>query len=268
MITAFILPAYTLWRREMVRFFRQKSRIIGAIFPPLIFWFFIGSGLGDSFQHAPGSQTTYLSGINYLQYFFPGTVILVVLFTAIFSTISIIEDRKEGFLQSVLTAPVSNFSIVFGKISGGSTLAFIHGLFFLLLAPTLGITFRFFPMIYIFLMLFLIAVGLTGLGFFIAWQMDSTQGFHSVMNLFLMPLWFLSGALFPMEGAPWWLAGLMVLNPLAYGVSGLRYGCYSSDLLAEHSFPSPIFSLGIVFLFSLFVFSLSLWVCSHKNRRN
>src|SRR5262245_11102954 len=113
----FCLASYTLWERELVRFFRQKSRVIGALAPPVLFWFLIGSGLGKSFRVAPMLES---SGINYLQYFFPGTVTLIVLFTAIFSTISIIEDRREGFLQSVLVAPLSRASLVLGKIMGGA----------------------------------------------------------------------------------------------------------------------------------------------------
>ena len=266
-ITSIFLPAYTLWQRELIRFFRQKSRVIGAIFPPLIFWFLIGSGLGNSFQHTPLSSNFYIAGMNYLQYFFPGTVILVVLFTAIFSTISVIEDRQEGFLQSVMVAPVSNFSIVLGKIAGGATLAFIQGSLFMLLSLPIGITFRFLPILYLFVLLFFIALGLTGLGFTIAWQMDSTQGFHAIMNLFLMPMWFLSGSLFPIESAPGWLRWIMLFDPVTYGVTGLRYGCYASALGPIKTFPSPIFCLGIVLLFSILMFALSVIGCSQKTRR-
>src|SRR6202171_6134599 len=107
----FWLASFTLWQREIVRFFRQRSRVIGALGPPVLFWFLIGSGLGDSFKTQRALVTT---DVNYLQYFFPGTVTLIVLFTAIFSTISIIEDRHEGFLQSVLVAPASRAALVFG----------------------------------------------------------------------------------------------------------------------------------------------------------
>ena len=118
----FFLAAGTLWQRELVRFFRQRSRVIGALGPPVLFWFLIGSGLGGSFQFSPVSAPPGTAGINYMQYFFPGTITLIVLFTAIFSTISIIEDRHEGFLQSVMVAPISRSAIVLGKIAGGTTL--------------------------------------------------------------------------------------------------------------------------------------------------
>src|SRR5712691_8294077 len=137
-MTTFFLTAGTLWQRELVRFFRQRSRVLGALGPPILFWFLIGSGLGRSFQLSP--MTTPGPHVTYLQYFFPGTITLIVLFTAIFSTISIIEDRHEGFLQSVLVAPISRSSVVLGKIAGGTTLAFIQGFIFLCFCPLVGIT--------------------------------------------------------------------------------------------------------------------------------
>lgn len=264
----FILPATTLWEREVVRFYRQRSRVVGALLPPVIFWFLIGSGLGGSFQQGSGSSVASGSSfekINYLQYFFPGTIIMIVLFTAIFSTISIIEDRREGFLQSVLVAPVWRSSIAFGKICGGATLAFLQGLVFIILAPTLGIAFRLVPTLFILGMLFAISFGLTALGFLIAWQMESTQGFHAIMNLFLMPMWFLSGALFPLESAPQWLRWLMIFDPLTYGVAALRYGFYSSNLGSVQSFPSPAFCFVVTLLFCCLTFLLSVIVSSRSN---
>src|ERR1051326_4551649 len=122
----FFLASATLWQREIVRFFRQRSRVIGALAPPILFWFLIGSGLGNSFRSASSFAPVASSpDVNYLQYFFPGTVTLIVLFTAIFSTISVIEDRHEGFLQSALVAPLSRISIVAGKIAGAASLSFV-----------------------------------------------------------------------------------------------------------------------------------------------
>src|SRR5436305_6220740 len=128
------LPALSLCQRELVRFLRQRHRIIGALATPIVFWLLIGAGMGRSFhfEGLPG-------GGNYLQYFFPGTVLMILLFTAIFSTISIIEDRREGYLQSVLVAPVSRMSVVLGKVLGGAVLAFGQGLIFLLLSPLVGL---------------------------------------------------------------------------------------------------------------------------------
>lgn len=264
MISIF-LPITALCWREIIRFFRQKNRVIGAVLPPLLFWFLIGSGMGGSFRHLPHHfSSNAQEGLNYLQYFFPGTIVMIVLFTAIFSTISIIEDRREGFLQSMLVSPVPRWKIALGKMLGGTLLAFSQGLIFLLFIPALAISFRLGPFLFTFLALFLISFGLTGLGFAFAWKMDSTQGFHAVMNLFLMPMWFLSGALFPLESAPHWLRWLMVMDPLTYGVSALRYGLYSQNLSGLTHFPTPFFCLFAISLFCLVTFSLSVWSCSSR----
>src|SRR5215813_7421662 len=127
-----VLPSISLWWREIVRFYRQRSRVVGVIASPLLFWVVIGSGFGTSFKSG---------GQHYLNYFFPGALIMIVLFTAIFTMMSVIEDRKEGFLLSVLVAPVSRSVIVLGKVLGGATLATLQGLIFLIFAPFLGIHF-------------------------------------------------------------------------------------------------------------------------------
>ncbi len=215
------LSALTLCQRELVRFYRQRSRIIGVIGSPLVFWFLIGSGLGSSFRHpSAGSQ------MNYLEFFYPGTMVLVILFTSIFSTISVIEDRQAGFLQSVVVAPVSRTSIALGKILGGTILSLVQAMIMLFLAPLVGISLSVGSLLLTFFILFIISFGLTGLGFIIAWKMDSTQGFHAIMNLFLIPLWLLSGALFPPSGSAKWLSTIMLANPLSYGVSALRSALY------------------------------------------
>jgi ABC-2 type transport system permease protein len=211
-----ILSIYSLWLREIVRFYRQPSRIVGALGSPLIFWVLIGSGIGTSFLDPTGRAE------NYLQYFFPGTLFLIVLFTSVFSTISIIEDRREGFLQAVLVAPVPRLSIVLGKVLGGATLAFMQAVLFLLAVPFLGLSLSPVQLLLTCLILFIAALGLTSLGFMLAWRMNSVQGFHAVMNLFLIPLWLLSGALFPAEGASPWLHFIMQLNPLSYELALLR----------------------------------------------
>src|SRR3954454_10281644 len=131
-----MLPALSLCQRELVRFVRQPNRVIGALATPIVFWLLIGAGMGKSFR-AEGTVGAESGG--YMQYFFPGTILMVLLFTAIFSTISIIEDRREGFLQSVLVAPIPRMAIVLGKILGGTALAFGQGIIFLAFAPFLGI---------------------------------------------------------------------------------------------------------------------------------
>jgi len=208
----------TLWQRELVRFWRQPSRVVGAIGSPLVFWALLGSGFGRSFQPAGAPH-----GMGYLEYFFPGILVLVVLFTAIFATISIIEDRHEGFLQGVLAAPVPRTAIVAGKVLGSATLATVQAAALLVLGVAAGVApAASAPLLSAAAVLALLAVGLSALGVFIAWRFDSIQGFHAVMNLVLVPLWLLSGAAFPASGAAGWVQLLMRTNPLTYGVAALR----------------------------------------------
>src|SRR3954467_1371922 len=155
-----LLPALSLAKRELVRFLRQRNRIIGAFLTPIVFWVLIGAGVGRSFRAPDGSD-----GGNYLHYFYPGTVLMILLFTAIFSTISIIEDRREGFLQSVLVAPISPMVIVLGKVLGGTALAFGQGLIFLLLAPLVGFSFTLLSFVLALVILFVVSFALTALGF-------------------------------------------------------------------------------------------------------
>ena len=253
----FLLASATLWQRELVRFFRQRSRVIGALGPPILFWFLIGSGLGSSF-HMAMPATSAPADETYLQYFFPGTIALIVLFTAIFSTISIIEDRHEGFLQSVLVAPLSRQSLVLGKIAGGTTLAFVQALFFLILAPLAGIRIPLVYAVFLGLVLLFISFGLTGLGFFLAWRLDSTQGFHAIMNLFLIPMWLLSGALFPLSGAPLWLRGVMRINPLSYSVSALQTSLWTNGHSIAPGIAGPAACLGVTAAFAAVMFGISV----------
>ena len=216
----YLLAAGTLWWREIVRFLRQRNRIVGALGTPLVFWLIIGSGLGTSFR------TQSLGGEHYLEYSFPGTLALILLFTSIFSTISIIEDRQVGFLQSVLVSPVPRSAITLGKILGGASLALFQALLFLALAPAVGIALTLQKLAALVVILLLVALALTALGFLIAWKLDSTQGFHAIMNLLLIPMWLLSGSFFPASGAPAWIRAIIHANPLTYGVAAIRRVLY------------------------------------------
>ncbi|MFY9823134.1 MAG: ABC transporter permease [Thermoanaerobaculia bacterium] len=235
-----ILPVFTLWRRELTRFFCQPSRIAGAVATPLLLWLLMGSGLSGSFR-LPGGA----AGTDYFGFFFPGTIVLVLLFAAIFSNISVIEDRHEGFLQGVLVAPVSRTALVMGKVLGGATLAWLQGVVFLVLAPFSGGHLTVASTLAAAGVLALLAVTLTALGFFFAWKLDSVQGFHAIMNVVLLPMWVLSGAFFPLNGAPVWLSLLMRANPLTYGVSVLREVLYGPAATAGSSLPGIGTSLAI-----------------------
>ncbi|HKT87714.1 MAG TPA: ABC transporter permease [Candidatus Sulfotelmatobacter sp.] len=253
-----LLPAFTLWWREIVRFYRQTTRVIGVLASPLVFWLVIGSGFGTSFRSGagPGQQ-------HYLDYFYPGALIMIVLFTSIFTMMSVIEDRQEGFLLSVLVAPVPRTAIVLGKVLGGTTLAAIQGMIFMVFAPFADVHVTLTQVLLVFVVVFLVSFSLTALGFAIAWPMDSSQAFHGIVNLFLIPLWLLSGALFPMGGASGWIRVIMRLNPLTYGVEGLRALLYPGT---ESMFPLGS-SLSTLLLFSLVMFGLALLMANRRTTR-
>ena len=254
--------ATALCWRECVRFVRQRNRVIGAIGQPILFWILFGAGMNSTFQ---------ISGQSFREYFFPGTMMLILLFTAIFATISIIEDRREGFLQGVLVSPIPRWSMVLGKIMGGALIATLQGLIFLTLALTLGIRFHLGTGLMIVAWLLISSIGLTGLGFVLAWRMDSTQGFHAIMNLLLMPMWLLSGAFFPIpllnNGTGWGekiLHFVMRCNPVTYAVAGLRRLLYRDTGAVEHGL-ADIWLPGLgISTFVLFSFATIMCVCAWR----
>jgi ABC-2 type transport system permease protein len=241
-----MLAIFTLWQREIVRFVRQRSRVIGALVQPIVFWILLGGGLSASFR-PPGAP----AGTGYLEYFFPGTIALVLLFTAIFATIAVVEDRRSGFLQGVLVAPVPRRDIVLGQTLGGTTLAVAQGLLFLALAPLAGMPLTVMRVLATTGTMALVAFGLTNLGLVIAWRMESTQGFHAIMNLILLPIWFLSGAFFPATNAPTILRWLMQLDPLTYGVAAVRACLYLGGERGFRELPALGVSLAVSAAFGL-----------------
>ncbi|MCI0566973.1 MAG: ABC transporter permease [Acidobacteria bacterium] len=255
------LASYTLWWREQVRFFRQGSRVFGAFVQPLMFWALFGSGLRASF-HAPVGG----GRIGYLEYFFPGTVVMILLFTAIFSTISVIEDRREGFLQGVLVAPVPRSAVVLGKVMGGTTLAVLQGTLLLALSPLVGIHLTAISFSEAVALQMLVAFALTALSFCIAWRIESTQGFHAIMTLFLMPLWLLSGAFFPAKGVPGWLGFLMQINPLTYSVAAMRRILYPGDIQQATDLPPLGASLAVTLAFALAAFTVASLLARRRGK--
>jgi ABC-2 type transport system permease protein len=227
-MTSFLLPAATLWQRELIRFWRQKSRVMGVVASPLVFWLLIGSGSND------------------LARFYSGSLVLTVMFSAIFSTISIIEDRREGFLLSMLVSPAPRTSMVLGKILGSATLGWIQGLLFLAFAPLAGVRIGPADLPVAVAALFLISFALTGLGFVIAWKMESTAGFHAIMNLLLLPMWMVSGSLFPMATAQGWVRAIMWVNPLTYSI-----GLLNHVLRLPNAAPGAVISLIVTVSFGL-----------------
>jgi len=243
----------TLWWREIIRFVRQRSRVTGAFAQPLVFWLLLGSGLNNSFRAAEAG-----GDVSYLTYFYPGVIALVLLFTAIFATIAVVEDRQGGFLQGVLVAPVSRASIVLGQSLGCTTLALVQGCLFLLMAPLVGIHLSLAGVALAVIAMALIGFGLANLGLIIAWRMDSTQGFHAIMNLVLLPIWLLSGAFFPASGASFWLRWIMMVNPLTYGMAVLRHSLYLGAATGAAALPALVPSLAVTLLFAVLTFFFAM----------
>ena len=209
-----LLAIYTLWLRELKRFYRQKSRIFGMIMQPLLFLFLIGTGLANSLAAS--------AGFDYLEFMYPGIICMTLLFTSVFSGLSIVRDREFGFLKEVMVAPISRISIALGKTFGGSSVAVLQGTLLLLLSPIVGISLSLGIVVKLILLMLLIAFSLTSMGILIAVPMESMEGFQMIMNFLIMPMFFLSGAFFPMKGLPTWMNSLMKINPLSYAVDALR----------------------------------------------
>jgi ABC-2 type transport system permease protein len=241
----FILPVATLWQRELVRFWRQKSRVLGVVASPLVFWLLMGYGSND------------------LGRFYAGALVLTVMFSAIFSTISIIEDRREGFLLSMMVSPAPRTSMVLGKILGAATLAWLQGLIFLAFAPLAGVHFDLARVPLAAVAIFLVSFTLTGLGFVIAWKMDSTSGFHAIMNLLLVPMWMVSGSLFPMATAQGAIKAIMWANPMTYSVSLLN-----GLLDLPNANPGPLTSAAVTVAFGLVLLVVSGLIASQKSTKS
>lgn len=257
-------PSLAFWWRDVIRFLRQRNRIIGALATPLVFWLLVGTGFGPSFRNPATVAAAGATG-SYLAYFFPGILVLIMLFTAIFSTISVIEDRREGFLQGALVAPLSPAAIPLGKFLGGTTLAVLQALLFCLLAPLAGLPIGPHQIVLLLPALIVTGFAMTGLGFLVAWPMDSTQGFHAIMNIFLMPLWMMSGAFFPMPAGTGWLHLVALLNPVSYGVEAIRSSF--TPTISEALSSGYVTGVCITALFAAVLFAVSVRLVAKRSRR-
>ncbi|MDO8736327.1 MAG: ABC transporter permease [Thermoleophilia bacterium] len=210
---------YIIWLRDLKRHFRDRARIFGSLATPIIFIFILGQGLGSSMSAAlPAGSTT----LDYKTFMFPGILGMTVLFAGVFSAVSIVWDREFGFLKEMLVAPVPSWSIALGKVVSGATIASFQGCLMLILAPLAGVKLT--PQMVVLLIptLFLVAFSMTGMGVLVASRLKSMQGFQMIMNFIMMPMFFLSGAMFPLANAPAWMDTLAKINPLTYGVDALR----------------------------------------------
>ena len=227
-----LIVIYVIWLREAKNFMRERSRIIAMLSQPLIYLLIVGQGI------ASGLSLNQAPGLGYLLFMYPGIIGMSVLFTSIVSGISIIWDREFGFLKEVLVAPVPRWAVAVGKILGGATVAMTQAVILIALAPFIGVGLSLLVALEMLAVCFLISLAITGLGVFIAVPMRSMQGFQMVMNFLVMPLYFLSGAMFPVSSAPTWMRILMSIDPLTYGVDGLRIIVFSATTTSGSDTPA------------------------------
>ncbi len=240
-------------RRELILFVRQPARVAAAIGTPCLLWLFMGSGFAQSFRPERLGEASYAS------YLLPGMMTLVAVFAAIFSSISIIEDRRGGWLQSVLVSPAPRWSIALGKTLGGAIVAWAQAALLLAAAPLLGIHLTFGAAILALFAVAVTSVAMTAIGVAFAWRTETTAAFHAVMNLVFMPAWLLSGALFPPEGASAWLELVVRLNPLSWCTQAIR-----GPLLGEPSLTALAGSL----VFAGAALACATWIVSAPTKRS
>ena len=222
--SATLRAIYIIWYRDVIRYWRDRLRLVASLAQPLLFLIVFGTGLSSALKGAFGgvAGASGSAGINYVQFIYPGIIGMAVLFTSIFSAMSIVWDREFGFLKEVLVAPIDRSAIAIGKTLGGSTQAMVQGLILLVLAPFIGVTLTPLAVLELIPLIFVLAFALTALGVALATGMKSMQGFQAVMNFLMMPIFFLSGALFPLNNLPGWMTVLTRLDPAGYGIDPLR----------------------------------------------
>ena len=211
----FIQTIYTIWQRELIRYWRDKTRIVSTLFMPLMFLVIFGAGLSKTL--ATGNF-----GVDFTQFMYPGIIAMSVMSVAFFSTISTVWDREFGFLKEILVAPVSRVAVAFGKTLGATTIASIQALILLILAPLIGVAIHVavIPQLVIFMLL--LAFAISGMGLLISSLMKTTESFGLVMQVLIFPMFFISGAFFPLTAVPSWMLALSYVNPLTYGVDAMR----------------------------------------------
>jgi ABC-2 type transport system permease protein len=260
---------YIIWYRDVLRFWRDRSRLIASFAQPLLYLLIFGTGLSSALSGG-GSLGGGAAGFSYTQFIYPGIIGMTVLFGSIFSAMSIVWDREFGFLKEVLVAPIDRSAVAIGKALGGATQAMVQGLVLLLLAPIVGVSLSVGTIVAVVPLLFVLAFALSAMGVAIAARMRSMQGFQVVMNFLMMPIFFLSGALFPLGGLPWWMTGLTLVDPAAYGMDPLRriilggspahQGILDSMSLTINGTVLPVIGeIGILFAFGVVMLGVAVW---------
>ena len=230
---------YIIWYRDVLRYWRDRTRIFAALGQPILYLFIFGTGLSSAFSVGRGAGLD--AELDYKVFMFPGVLAMTVVFTSVFSAMSIVWDREFGFLREILVAPISRTAVAVGKALGGATVACFQAGIVLLLGPFVGVPITPTLLLQVVPLLFLLAFCLSCIGIAIASRMRTMEGFQVLMNFFLMPMIFLSGAFFPLNGLPLWLEVLTRLDPVAYGVDPIR----RAVLLASGADPATVRALGL-----------------------
>lgn len=241
-----------LWGRDVKRFFRQRSRVVGALLQPVIFWLVIGAGFRSSFR-LEGAQ-----GLDYAQYFFPGVVAMVLLFSCIYATVTVIDDKAQGFLLAVMAGPGSRGALVAGKCAGAVSIAMLQAGAFLLLLPFAGVSWAQVDALYLLAVMVLSAAAMAGVGLTLALWLDSQPAYLALMSVVLIPSWVLSGGLFPLKGAGPVMSALMTVNPMRFCVEGLRRALYGDSAVQAVGAVGP----GRIEVWVLLAWAVGLSVCA------
>jgi ABC-2 type transport system permease protein len=247
----------------MLRFRRDRARLVSSIGQPLVFLLLFGAGFSPSMSNIGGGQ------IDFTSFFFPGILAMTVLFTAVYSAVSIVWDRQFGFLKEVQVTPASSLSVALGKVAGGTTVAVLQGFVMLILAPLLGLGLSLGQVVNLFGLMVLLAAMLTSLGLLLAARQRSMEGFHMVMNFVLLPMFFLSGAFFPLQGVPVWMRLLAAVDPVTYGIDPLRW------ILLKPSVPAAALdaitlhpvatNVAVMLVFAVLFLAPGVWLFSRQD---
>jgi ABC-2 type transport system permease protein len=249
---ATLRAVYIIWYRDVLRYYRDRWRLLTSLAQPVLFLLVFGTGLSSSLRGATAGFGGHIAGgLQYQQFIYPGIIGMAVLFTSIFGAMSIVWDREFGFLKEVLVAPINRAAVAVGKTLGGATQAMLQGLILLVLAPLVGVTLTWQGVLQLIPLIFVYSFALSALGVAVAARMRSMQGFQVVMNFLMMPIFFLAGALFPLQGLPAWMTVLTRLDPATYGIDPLR-----RTVLGAAGVPGHVLDgLGV----SLFGNTLAIW---------
>ena len=246
-----------LWQRDLKHLARERTRWLGVVIQPLLIWALLGLGMGDVFK------VEGLEGLDYLTFFYPGVIVMVILFTTVFATMAVIEDRTQGFLQQMAVAPASRGSMVLGKVAGVTTVAMVQAVLCLAVAPLAGFSLGSIAWPALIAALILGSVGLTSLSFCLAWLVTSTHAYHALMSVLLLPLWMVSGAMFPAPESGV-VRVIMDLNPMTYSVEALRHALHGG--VSEVSAMTPAFSMIALTGFAVGMTGVAIWLTTRVKR--